>query len=99
MTKRKHNGHQWRTLQRRIRARDTHCHICGQPIDKTLPALHPWSFEIDHITPISRGGQEYDPHNLAGAHRLCNQHKSNRAPKPQAGPCTNSRDWTQPTNQ
>jgi 5-methylcytosine-specific restriction endonuclease McrA len=34
------------------------CHICGQAIDYSLPHLDPWSFVVDHVIPISKGGAD-----------------------------------------
>ncbi len=49
------------------------CCLCGASsvADKTV------SLEIDHITPVSRGGTN-DPGNLQTLCRACNQAKSNR---------------------
>lgn len=51
------------------------CHLCGKPIDYSLPAGHPMSYELDEIVPVSKGGDPLDPANVAPAHRLCNQAK------------------------
>lgn len=53
------------------------CHICGEPIDYTLPYLHPRSFVVDHIVPRARGGPD-NLANKAAAHRDCNRAKSDR---------------------
>lgn len=96
---RKRNGARWRTLQARVRARGDACGICGEPIDYSLPPLHPMSFEVDHIVPISRGGAEYDPDNCQASHRICNQRKGDgakpdvRAGKDGAPLFPTSRDW------
>ena len=54
------------------------CAICGRPIDYSLPAGHPMSFEVDEIVPVSLGGSELDWRNLQPAHRICNERKGNR---------------------
>lgn len=54
------------------------CAICGHPIDYTLPAGDPLSYELDEIVPVSLGGDELDPENVQPAHRICNQMKGNR---------------------
>lgn len=54
------------------------CAICGQPIDYDLPAMHPMSYELDEIVPVSLGGSELDPGNVQPAHRICNRRKSNK---------------------
>lgn len=33
------------------------------------------SFSVDHVVPLSMGGDLNDPTNLAAAHRLCNMKK------------------------
>lgn len=46
------------------------CWLCGDPIDMRLPPLHRDAFTLDHLVPISRGGDirgETRP-----AHRSCN---------------------------
>lgn len=69
---RKANGHRRRVLCSRVLARDQSCWICGLPIDRTLPNLHPCQGVVDELTPISRGGSPYQEGNCAGAHRCCN---------------------------
>ena len=34
------------------------CHICGKAIDYTLPHLDPWSFVVDHVKPLAKGGSD-----------------------------------------
>ena len=53
------------------------CHICGLPINYELKFPHPWSGVIDHIVPISLGGNSM-PDNLAAAHNRCNRRKGER---------------------
>ena len=74
------------------------CHLCGQPIDYDLPAGDPMAYELDEIVPVSRGGDPFDPDNVAPAHRICNQRKGNRmgsaAPSREAmEPIASSVDW------
>jgi 5-methylcytosine-specific restriction endonuclease McrA len=48
------------------------CHICGELTDKDrLGQSHPAAPELEHKTPISRGG-EHSYANTACAHRRCN---------------------------
>ena len=56
------------------------CVVAGKSgrIDYSLPPGHPFSFEVDHLTPISLGGDPYDPRNQAAAHRVCNEWRGNR---------------------
>lgn len=75
---RKTNGAKRRELQRYYRHRKDPCALCGKPIDYTLPAGHPMSFEIDEIIPVSKGGSPYSRENTQAAHRICNQRKGNK---------------------
>lgn len=77
------------------------CHLCGMPIDYSLPSGHPMSFEVDELVPVSRGGDPLDFSNVAAAHRICNQKRGNkpvqtfRAEHGRGGGCGTgaSRDW------
>lgn len=60
--------------RRKLRGQRNDCHICLQPIDYSLPANHPESFEADHLVPFSRGGTD-SFHNLRASHRSCNRSK------------------------
>ena len=53
------------------------CHICGLPIDYTLPSTDPRSFVVDHLVPLAKGGSD-DLTNKAAAHRDCNATKAAR---------------------
>lgn len=51
----------WRRQQvvaRVLAAYDT-CHLCGRPVDKSLPPGLPGSPEVDEIIPVSKGGSPY----------------------------------------
>ena len=61
------NGNAERKLRARLRAEGRPCHICGMPIDYSLPPGDPWSFEDDYG-------------NLDAAHRICNQRKGAHVP-------------------
>lgn len=74
------NGNAERKLKARLRAEGRPCHICGQPIDYSLPPGTPLSFEVDHVNPRARGGAAYDYVNLDAAHRICNQRKGAHMP-------------------
>ena len=60
----------------------THCGICGKPVDFSYRAPHPLSPTVDHIIPVSLGGHPSDPDNLQLAHRCCNREKSNKMQAP-----------------
>ena len=83
------NGAAWRKLRARLKAEHRCCWICGKPIDYTLtfwidPAdgkrkLHPYSFEMDEITPHADGGRMVYS-NVRAAHRICNQRRGKKKP-------------------
>ena len=53
------------------------CHICRRKVNRELPGTHNRGPTIDHLIPISDGGQD-QPTNVALAHRACNVQRSNR---------------------
>ena len=76
---RRANGNLRNKIRARIKARGDVCALCGMPIDYNLPAGDPWSYEVDEIIPVSRGGDPLDINNCQPAHRICNQRKGNGA--------------------
>ena len=66
-------------LWRRVKSLGKPCWICELPIDPALPAGNPLAFELDELVPVSKGGSPVDIRNVAGAHRLCNQWRSNKS--------------------
>ncbi len=92
-------------LRQSIKRQGLPCHICGLPIDYSLPAGHPMSYELDELVPVSRLPYEQrkaaacDPSNVAPAHRRCNQRKGNRMATDaglnaaKAAPIAHSRQW------
>lgn len=72
------NGAARRRLRARVLAEEDVCWICGQPVDKSLPAGLPGSPEVDEVLPVSRGGSPTDRANCRLAHRVCNQRRGNR---------------------
>ncbi|WP_091078991.1 HNH endonuclease [Nonomuraea wenchangensis] len=83
-------GRPWRRARAQVLAASNICWLCGRPIDMDLPPNHRMSATVDHIDPISRGG---DPLNIAllrPAHRSCNSSRGNKDPKPRR---RQSRDW------
>jgi len=53
------------------------CQLCGQPVDPKLSAPDPGSASIDHVIPLSLGGDD-TPANVQLAHFGCNSGKCNR---------------------
>ena len=70
-------------LRRHIARDKPACHICGEPIDYTLPHLDPRAFVIDHVIPLDKGGEDALS-NVKAAHRLrgCNSKKRARLVAP-----------------
>lgn len=68
-------GGKRRTLARQVYHRDTHCWICGQWVDQTLPRGHPKSRSVDHPHERQDGGAPLDLDNLHLAHLGCNSSK------------------------
>ena len=54
------------------------CHICGKRVRQDLPGNHPAGPTIDHLIPLSQGG-DHSYANTALAHRRCNVAKGVRA--------------------
>lgn len=76
------------TMQNRmreyVRKRGGNCHICGNPIDYTIPYYKPGTripnpdaFVADHDIPIDKGGR-HDLTNAKPAHWSCNSTKRAR---------------------
>lgn len=97
------NGHRRRELRKRVKSLGLPCAICGKPIDYSLPAGHPMSYELDEIVPVALGGDPLDAGNVQPAHRICNERKGakahlNRSAKSKAAHTSASglpfsRDW------
>ena len=51
------------------------CQLCGRKINRRLKHPHPYSKSIDHIVPLSKGGEDA-PINVQAAHLRCNISKS-----------------------
>ena len=70
-------------VRRWLRSQGRPCWICRAfgrvgTIDYTLPAGHPFSFEVDELVPVSLGGSPTARSNVDAAHRCCNQWRSNK---------------------
>ena len=71
------NGHRRRQVRARVLREETHCALCGNQVDKTLPHGLEGSPEVDEIIPVSLGGSPYLRSNCRLVHRLCNQKRGN----------------------
>lgn len=76
------NGRPYRTLCNQQRALGLPCWLCGHDIryDITGPEAgrDAWAFTLDHLVPLSKGGDLLDPANARSAHRRCNSARGNR---------------------
>lgn len=64
-------------LRKRILREESHCHLCGEPVDVKMGPHQPGSPEVDEIIPVSKGGSPTLRSNTRLAHRACNLHRSN----------------------
>ena len=87
---RRSNSTRRNKIRARIKAQGLPCALCGAPIDYSLPAGDPMSFEVDEIIPVSLGGDPLDITNCQPAHRICNQRKGNKLHYTTEVPCTNN---------
>ena len=55
------------------------CGICGKEVEKSLEHLHPYSVNLDHIIPLSKGGG-HTKFNTQCSHRICNMKKFTKLP-------------------
>ncbi|WP_455360009.1 HNH endonuclease [Streptomyces sp. SYSU K21746] len=82
------NGRPYRRLCTWQRTLGLPCWICGHNIDYDIrgeaASRSPWAFTLDHLVPLSRGGDLLAPANARSAHRRCNSARGNRASVKQA---------------
>lgn len=76
------NSASWESARKRaIQSKDPFCAICQNFVDISLPRKdskgkwNPLACEVDHIIPVSRGGQPYEVENLQLTHMRCNRKK------------------------
>ena len=76
----------------RARIRDTTppvCWLCGEAIDLTVRWPDRRSWTLDHVVPLTHGGQLLDPANARPAHAACNSKRQANAPSR----TVTSREW------
>lgn len=89
----------YRKARAAILAGATHCALCGQPLDHNAKAHTYWSTTVDHIIPISQGGNPYDLSNMRPAHKGCNTSRGNGRTtgkgtrRPRTQPIRGTRSW------
>lgn len=73
------NGRPYRRLCAWQKSLGLPCWICGHNIPAGVDGrTHPLAFTLDHLIPLSRGGNLLDPANARSAHRRCNSSRGNR---------------------
>jgi 5-methylcytosine-specific restriction endonuclease McrA len=73
------SGRPYRRVRAELKAKQLPCHICGKPIDYTLPGTEPMSFAMDHVVPLAFGGHPLAMSNVRASHRRCNAAKGTKA--------------------
>ncbi|MFF5004672.1 HNH endonuclease [Streptomyces phaeochromogenes] len=90
------NGRPYRRLCAYQRALRLPCWWCGEEIDYTITGAlaqrHRYAFTLDHLVPLSRGGDLLDRANARSAHRKCNSSRGNRTDAARR-PVVTSRRW------
>jgi 5-methylcytosine-specific restriction endonuclease McrA len=71
-------GHAWRRLCAQVYAEESVCWLCGNTVDMSAAPRTPQSRSVDHVIPLTRGGDPLDRANLRLAHYGCNARKGNR---------------------
>jgi 5-methylcytosine-specific restriction endonuclease McrA len=70
-------GRPWREVSARVYREETHCWLCGEWVDQTLPPKHPYARSADHLHQLQHGGPPILRSNLKLAHIRCNTARSN----------------------
>lgn len=68
----------YRKARKKIFATQSICAICGRPVNFDLRFPDPWSPTVDHIVPVSKGGNPADIANMQLAHLQCNRLKASK---------------------
>lgn len=62
-------------LRQRVLDEETHCHICGDVVDRSLPGHHPEGPTMEHLVPVRTPEgiwHFFDRQHVRLAHRRCN---------------------------
>jgi 5-methylcytosine-specific restriction endonuclease McrA len=70
------NGSDFYTEKQIIDIYGNFCHICLNSIDLSLNRRDPMGFQVDHVIPLSKGGED-KINNVKPSHAICNQQKGN----------------------
>ena len=77
------SARKWRRIRAYILSRSNICALCGKPGATT----------VDHVVPLSLGGDPYDLRNLRPACAACNFRRGNRMGPTKPDPIRTSRNW------
>ena len=72
------NTSRWRKLRAQLVKQAVTCAICGHALVHNAKPRTRWSISIDHIVPIARGGNPFDPSNCRATHFGCNSRRAAR---------------------
>ncbi len=72
---RRSNGSKRDKVRAKVLREESHCHLCGLPVEKRLRHGLPASPEVDELIPVTLGGDPYDRANCRLAHRYCNRYR------------------------
>lgn len=91
--------HRWTKLREECkRSMPWICSLCGDPIEKGLPKMHPMSWSLDHIIALHLGGDPYSIENVAPAHLGCNSRKGTRLQRANRDKSVTDWLWTKTTS-
>jgi 5-methylcytosine-specific restriction endonuclease McrA len=82
------SGRPYKRLQAQVFAEEARCWLCGDHVDQRLPANDDMARSLDHVMPVSLGGNPLARTNARLAHRRCNSSRKAGTRNPQ------SRNWT-----
>ena len=70
---RRANGAKRDRVRGKVLREESHCHLCGLPVDTSLTHGLPASPEVDELIPVALGGSPFDRANCRLSHRYCNR--------------------------
>lgn len=68
----------WKRLRAQVLREETHCWLCGKPIDFDAPPRSTYSPSVDHVIPRNKGGDPLDRANCRAAHYGHNSARQDR---------------------
>jgi 5-methylcytosine-specific restriction endonuclease McrA len=67
----------WRRIRAQVLETAQDCALCGLPLNFDAKPASRWSPSVDHIIPLSLGGDPFDDRNLRATHHGCNSSRGN----------------------